>query len=483
MNTSLPFRIFLASPSDATHERKAIRDCVAQFNARGVRSGTYEVVGYESVRGTARRPQAAINDLIHECHFLIAVFAKSWGSEPGSPWGYSSGTEEEIFTALLDLARDARPMKDVWVAFMDTGSIVTAPVETFRQQIINKNALYFETCANEDDLGIKLSQRLEDWSKLEFKEARRVSLIPSSGIDILGAERMRTDGEKLVELGYAEQGLSKLKQAAQIGGPEEKLAYARFLGRSGRFTEAHVAVSEAISHFVNGPGDMRSTAAAEAYAADATLWRREKQYVKAAAQLQHALGLLNRIDVHSRTVRARVYDDLGLTQHAQHDLDSARKSFEAAHELRIEIDDPALIAQSEINLARIWRAIGTRETAESFARSAAARLKSLPPTAVHANSFVLIAQQHLYAKNFPDAEGAARVALALNEQFANGLGRAISNFVLARALLAQKNYLEAIRCAQESVRLNGEMRNTSGSDQAQGLLESAIAALREAPKP
>lgn len=84
----------------------------------GTASSKFEVVGWESVRGTARRPQEAINELIHECHYLVALFKKSWGSEPGSPWGYTSGTEEELFTGLLDLGQDDRPMRDVWVAFI-----------------------------------------------------------------------------------------------------------------------------------------------------------------------------------------------------------------------------------------------------------------------------------------------------------------------------------------------------------------------------
>ena len=98
----------------------------------GVESNAaYEVVGWERVRGTARRPQEAINELIGESHFLIALFKGSWGSEPGSPWGYTSGTEEELFTGLLELGRAEQPMRDVWVVFLDhpspAGQIVKSP--------------------------------------------------------------------------------------------------------------------------------------------------------------------------------------------------------------------------------------------------------------------------------------------------------------------------------------------------------------------
>ena len=99
MADALPLRIFLASPGDLAKEREVVRACVDEHRARrkGVSDVAYEVVGWERVRGTARRPQEAINELIGESHFLIALFKGSWGSEPGSPWGYTSGTEEELF--------------------------------------------------------------------------------------------------------------------------------------------------------------------------------------------------------------------------------------------------------------------------------------------------------------------------------------------------------------------------------------------------
>jgi integrase len=103
MTDALPLRIFLASPGDIADEREVVRLCVDEHRERGKdqSSVAYEVVGWERVRGTARRPQEAINELISESHFLIVLFKGSWGSEPGSPWGYSSGTEEELFTGLL----------------------------------------------------------------------------------------------------------------------------------------------------------------------------------------------------------------------------------------------------------------------------------------------------------------------------------------------------------------------------------------------
>ncbi len=73
------------------------------------------------MRGTVRRAQEAINELIAESHFMIALFKNAWGSTPGSPWGYTSGTEEELFTGLLELGQAEQPMRDWSVpAFVDS---------------------------------------------------------------------------------------------------------------------------------------------------------------------------------------------------------------------------------------------------------------------------------------------------------------------------------------------------------------------------
>lgn len=108
---SLPLRIFLASPADVEAERQVVRVCVNEHNCRRRANAdvTYEVVGWERVRGTARRPQEAINELIAESHFLIALFKASWGSEPGSPWGYTSGKRRNSSQVCWSWAKPSGP--------------------------------------------------------------------------------------------------------------------------------------------------------------------------------------------------------------------------------------------------------------------------------------------------------------------------------------------------------------------------------------
>src|SRR4051794_26792352 len=252
MNDALPLRIFLASPGDLRAEREAVRACVDEHNARrrGESNVAYEVVGWERVRGTARRPQEAINELIGESHFLVALFKGSWGSEPGSPWGYTSGSEEELFTGLLELGRPEQPMRDVWVAFLAHSSPAEQIVK-LRGQMSRHHVVMYESIADIRELRTKLTERLEGWEALAgSKVLRYVDLLPSSGKNVLRAANLRLRGEKLVDLGQAEAGRAALQEAAVLGGPPEQLAYARFLARHGELDEAHAATQRAIDHFV-----------------------------------------------------------------------------------------------------------------------------------------------------------------------------------------------------------------------------------------
>jgi hypothetical protein len=159
MVDALPLRIFLASPGDLADEREVVRACVDEHRARrrGQSNAAYEVVGWERVRGTARRPQEAISELIGESHFLIALFKGSWGSEPGSPWGYTSGTEEELFTGLLERGRAEQPMRDVWVAFLDHPAPADQIVN-LRKQMSRHHSIMYESIADIRELKEKLTE-------------------------------------------------------------------------------------------------------------------------------------------------------------------------------------------------------------------------------------------------------------------------------------------------------------------------------------
>lgn len=473
MTDALPLRIFLASPGDLANEREAVRACVDEHRARhgGQSNAAYEVVGWERVRGTARRPQEAINELIGESHFLIALFKGLWGSESGSPWGYTSGTEEELFTGLLELGRPEQPMRDVWVAFLNDPE-PAAQIVNLRKQMSEHHSVMYESIADIRELKDKLTERLEVWKTAAgSKVARHIDLLPSSGKDVLRAATLRLQGEKLVDLGQAEAGRTALREAAVLGGPVEQLAYARFLARHGDLEKAYVSTQQAIDYFATGTSYLYSPLAAEAFAAQAGVLRRQGRDVDAIGRLEQALTLLDEHDAYGQRVRCRILDDLGLAQQKTGDLTSARRSLEAALESRRGSGQDLEVCQSLVNLARLEVNSGNLEIAAAYADEVLATLRGTPPTALHANAEVLAAQvrlrQGLPAEGVPYAER----ALSLNQQIASRRGEAISLLLLAQCCRAAGREREAAEHARACLEVNRAMGNEEGARRAQWLLD------------
>jgi tetratricopeptide (TPR) repeat protein len=468
----LPLRIFVASPGDLTSERLAIRQCVDEHNARaiGTPSPTFEVVGWESVRGTARRPQEAINELIQECHYLVALFKKSWGSEPGSPWGYTSGTEEELFTGFLGLGQGDCPMRDIWVAFMPVAD--PAPqIRALREQMSRRHALLYEAVSDVIDLKEKFADRLNGWSTIAPKSPRHIDLLPTSGKDVLRASSLCRDGKKLVELGLPEEGLDKLRDASALGGPPEKLAYAKFLARTGDLDTAKEVIQSAIDYFTTRPGELNSPLAAEAFAAQAGLLRRQGRDADAIGRFEHALRLFDATDPFANAVRCRILDELGLACQKIGEMGRARRYFNESLGIRDEADDNIEVGQSLVNLARIDVATRDTETALERADAALARLGEVPPTALHANAQVLRAQVLIRLGRAKEAIGNTLTAISLNKQFGNRHGEAIAHYVAAQCYKAAGEIGEARRHAEESMMINDSMGDTSGRDKARWILD------------
>ncbi|NKQ52016.1 tetratricopeptide repeat protein [Amycolatopsis sp. K13G38] len=474
MVDALPLRIFLASPGDLVDERAAVQACVDEYNARRSAESvvTYDVVGWERVRGTARRPQEAINELISESHFLVALFKGSWGSEPGSPWGYTSGTEEELFTGLLELGMAEQPMRDVWVAFLDHPS----PAERIvglRRQLSRDHAMMYEAIADIRELKQKLTERLEGWEALAgSKVHRHVNLLSSTGKEVLRAASLRLRGEKLVELGQPDAGREALSEAAVLGGPREHLAYARFLGHHGELTKAHAFTQRAIDHFASGASDLYSPLAAEAFAAQARILRRQGRDVDAIGRLEHALTLLGeREDVDAQEVRCRILDDLGLAHQKTGHLASARRDFEAALKPRRESRPGLEVCQSLVNLARLEVRAGNLETAAAYADEVVTTLRGTPPTTLHANAEVLVAQVRLRQGRPVEGLPHAERALSLNQQIASRHGEAISRLLLAQCCRAAGKDGDAADHARACLEMNKSMGDEVGIGRAQWILD------------
>jgi tetratricopeptide (TPR) repeat protein len=455
MAASSKLRVFVASPGDLRVEREEARECVARVNAELAHVGgpEFALIGWEIVRGTAKRPQEAINELVDGCDYMICLFKKNWGSEPGGPLAYTSGTEEELFTALLGLGREEHPMRDVWLAFMDTDG-VNEEVSELKNQIQERHALLYDSASDLQDFRRKLEQRLHGWVTVGPKEPRNIDLLPRSGRDVLGADRLRRRGERLVELGHADLGTKTLHEAVDIGGPPEKVALARVLARQGRVGDAHELVGKAIDQLVKESADLHTPSVAEAYAYQANLLRRERKNFEAKQRLTQALGLLLGEDEYTQRVRCRILDDLGLVHHNLKEYKEATRRFTEALKARKLAADPYAVAQSEINLARTCVAMGDLEKGNRYSEAALKALSSLSPGTVHANAYLLRAQVVLRLGDSLGAVEFARMSLTLNEQFSNNRGSAMAHNVLAQAFRHTGQIDESRKHAELAVDIN-----------------------------
>lgn len=465
-------RIFLASPSDLVSEREVWRGCVNLFN-EGATYGipSIELLEWPQVRGTARRPQQAINDLVLQSHYMAVIFKQKWGSVPGSEWGYTSGTEEELFTGLQALGREDLPMRDVWMGFADWPTREPAVID-LRDQIIEKHSLLFDTWSNLETLRIQVEQLLKSWSgHPPTKEVRHVDLMPSSGRDILNAAAAAHKGELLIDLGQTEQGLRELEKAGRLGGPLEKTQLARAQRHAGLLEEAQETLEIAMrevteSNFPNGCDLARVVAEM------ARTLQSKGEDRSAVGRLETALSRLVSSDDETRRSRARILDDIGLASHRLGDIKKAEMCFKEAFNIRRALDDPRVLAQSLINLARIDIAKGDLVGARGKANKAQEYLYAASSPSLSANAFVLLAQLDLREGEFLRGVESAKRAIQLNEQTENRKGQAISQMLLAQCLKASGDVSAARKAAQTCLDLNKSLEYTLGQERANKLLDS-----------
>jgi tetratricopeptide (TPR) repeat protein len=463
MTDGLPLRVFVATPGDLTSERAVVRTAIDEHNRPQTNdSARFEMAGGENVRGTARRPQEAINELIAECHFMIVMFRKSWGSEPGSPWGYTSGTEEELFTGLLQLGEDDRPLRDVWVGFLQD-SAPDPKIIQLQEQMKSTHAMLYESASDTVELKRKLLARLDAWaSKFGPKATRHISLIPSSGKDLLRASSLRRDGEKLVELGQPAAGRHNLQEAAVLGGPPQQLAYAKFLEHAGELDAAQAEIERVVDYFAKEPGTLQTPAAAEAFAALAGILRRKGFDVDAIGRLQQALTLLRGDDPYTSAVRCRISDELGLAHQKIGELAKARERFEHSQNARNKVGDEFGMCQSLVNFARLHMAEKDLDSAGRCAEDALLGLAGFPLGALHANAEVVRAQVLLRLGRAADAMGNVNRAIAINRQIGYARGEAISLFISAKCHKSLGEMGPAIEAAEKALAINEKIGDEAG---------------------
>lgn len=95
------------------------RDVISKYNDEDAlrRKVVFIPVGWELTLGGMGRPQALINKEIEECDAFFLVLHDRWGSNPGAPEGYTSGTQQEYQKALEFKADVGKQLRDIVVFF------------------------------------------------------------------------------------------------------------------------------------------------------------------------------------------------------------------------------------------------------------------------------------------------------------------------------------------------------------------------------
>ena len=473
MTAEAPLRIFLASPGDLDAQRALVKSVIDRYNSTRRREGEriYELVGWEGTRGTARRPQDEINPLIGGAEFMIVLFKSSWGSPPGSPFGYTSGTEEELFTGLLELGIREQPLEDVWVGFVDDPA-PAAEITELKDQLQDRHSLLYELIFDDLDLDHKLSDRLAGWQQTAgTKTARWLNLLPRSGRDVLGAARKRLEGESLIRLGQSELGFERIQEAALVGGPTEQLAYARVLGRRGRLDEALTLARVAITDILSSPIELNSTLAGEAFLTEAGILRRQHSHLEAINRLGAILGELDVRDSDAWRVKARILDERGLANQRLDRLSDARSDFNASLDLRRRHGRSFEIAQSLVNMLRLESREQDFAAADAHAEAMLEALSATTPSDLHANAWTAIAQLRLREGRAAEGLPHALQALHLNEQTANTSGIAKSLLVLTQCSREAGEIEQARAYAERCIEVNESMSNSYGAGLARWQLD------------
>ncbi len=147
--------VFIASPSDVSDERVALRsisDRINKFIGRHV-NVMIDLHGWEDTTPGYSRPQALINKDVEKCNLFIGVLWKRWGSNSGK---FSSGFEEEFNIAQTKISEGDE--LDIWMFFKEIESgdkddpgPQLSKVLKFQSELMDQKKIFFKEFNSTND--------------------------------------------------------------------------------------------------------------------------------------------------------------------------------------------------------------------------------------------------------------------------------------------------------------------------------------------
>jgi len=177
-------KVFLASPGDLIHERKAAKAVADEFNTQYAEAFGYQVelIGWEDTVSVYGRPQATINRELERCELFVGMMWKKWGTPPDTNGTYSSGFEEEFETTVLRRLEDGRPeislmFKEIDSEFLRDPGDDLKKVLAFKTRLIADKKILFEDFPNTQEFEKRFRRCISSYVvKLQKREAEEVSV-------------------------------------------------------------------------------------------------------------------------------------------------------------------------------------------------------------------------------------------------------------------------------------------------------------------
>lgn len=181
-------KVFIASPGDLADERKAAKEVVNEFNELLAEEFSYQVelVGWEDTVSVFGRPQETINREIFRCELFVGIMWKHWGTPPDIKGPYTSGFEEEYFTAVKRRLSEGCPeislfFKEIDSDFLKDPGEGLKKVLSFKDQLIAEKKILFENFKDVTDFEKKFRRCLtNNIRNLKAKEVEESSSLNQS---------------------------------------------------------------------------------------------------------------------------------------------------------------------------------------------------------------------------------------------------------------------------------------------------------------
>ena len=399
------FKVFIASPGDLEKERTAVRDEIRTFTDSYMHEygAAFSSEGWEDVPGGLRRAQAAINEVVESCDYMILILGSRWGTPPDKDKNYTSGTEEEFHLAKKCIEGADSPMRDVLVLFKgipdaqlgDPGPQLKRVLK-FKAELERSKEILYKTFDDLESLRHEVRSRLRGWAQ------------PPGGL--AAGQAGEPDDRPLGQTGSTspaaptDQGLTELESEAsplevaaqyeakgQVTQAEAAYAraivdldvpslekYARFLRRTSRLSKS-LEVNREILNQLASTRDPRQTTAerARVLTSIGIVERKLGNLIASRRSLQEAIQTAR--EGAPETVEALAYalDNLGITVDRSGDSEEAIALFTEALEARRGSGELAGQARSLTNLARVLKRHGDVEEAERSCRRAIELLNEL----------------------------------------------------------------------------------------------------------